>query len=559
MEYLSQEKWRQFGRAMTDGAPDVIVAIARKMPRVLERTGLTGNSPCPIVSERALPWLVGDLAREARLTFCDDVLNYGTTLAHHVQYVRSHGLNDVRVAVFARHAGHRDTHESLGFAEPTTFSITAFDDEYYHEFETALPLELAALGKPYDLDFPIIEVPLLDPPAHTGSEWLAWLKEHFDSVHDLTTPAHRKAGVLAFTIVAPYVATSASTDVLNAKLRLYITSSKVLRVVPIAIAACSASALETYTFPDARLQDVWKRLLPYAAPGAVFALEPLYALWLYLHSLDYARPFITTLQATPGFGPPTLSFTDLCFLYGQPFARELKPRLEAIMMTPREAATGVAPPLPAIVKSALVNDIIQQLCAEGYEGSPGPDVIRATMRALDSITRPANKHDLAYARLRIGLPLGDLWQIVRAVSNDRYRDKFEYVSFLLDYHVDIGAVVPVIEQIGDTYYRSYRGGEATPLEFAAFAHDALRWHDRYFPDTPLTLTAFTKMLSALAIFHEGKLPLRPVFEFHGSVPYLVSDDAMGEQVEEAVSFLVRKNVIRREDPPTDDPQLRLFQ
>lgn len=559
MEYLSPEKWREFGRTLTAGAPDVIVAIARKMPRILEHTGLTGTSPCPIVSERALPWLLGDLPREDKLTFCDDVLNVGTTLAHHVNYVRGNGFKDVRVAVFARHQQNREMHARLGLVEPTTYVSNDFDTDYYHEFETALPLELATLGKPYDVDFPIIEVPLVSARARTGEEWFDLLQQHFNSVHDLTTSAHRRAGVLVYTIISPYALTDMHDSIVNAKLRLYVSRGTLLRIVPMVIGPCAAADLASYRFLDPMLQEVWGQLTPRAALGAPYDYEPLYALWLYLHSLDYARPFIANLELFTGRVKATLSFPDLCFLYGQPIARELQPRLERILETPRGSTPGtIASPGP-VVKAELVQQIIDRLMADGEVQIPGADAFRAIMRLLDErITHSTGDREPAYERLRVGLPLSDIGRIVRTISSDRSSESYEYISFLLDYHIDIGAVVPVIEMIGDTFYRTYRPGEATPLEFAAFVHDALLQHERHFPKTPLTSFTFTKILSALAIYHPGKLPLRPIFERHGSVPYMISDDALAEQMESAVSFLVRKNIIRRHEPPAENPQLTLI-
>jgi hypothetical protein len=138
------------------------------------------------------------------------------------------------------------------------------------------------------------------------------------------------------------------------------------------------------------------------------------------------------------------------------------------------------------------------------------------------------------------------------MSNGR-NTPFEEMSFLLDYYIDVGAVVPVVERVQDVYFRTYRRGEADPIEFAQLVNALLKKHEENYPDRPLMKTAFTKILSAMAIYYGHLLPLRPVFEYRGMVPRVVLDDEIETSTEDALEFLHRKGAITFEDPREQGP------
>jgi len=73
-----------------------LVVIARRMPRILELSGPFSNLPCPVISERALPWVNPEILGRMTLLFVDDIWNVGSTLAHHINYARQErGFSDI--------------------------------------------------------------------------------------------------------------------------------------------------------------------------------------------------------------------------------------------------------------------------------------------------------------------------------------------------------------------------------------------------------------------------------------------------------------------------------
>jgi hypothetical protein len=168
------------------------------------------------------------------------------------------------------------------------------------------------------------------------------------------------------------------------------------------------------------------------------------------------------------------------------------------------------------------------------------------MRGIDELTEGSSPTSTRppYSRLRNGLPLSDIWYTLRELTKDPRIDNYEYMSFLLDFHIDNGAMVPVVECVDGIYYRLYRPGEASPLEFAEIVHWMLVEHDAMFPSQPLNTTYFTKILAAIALYHPRKLPLEPLFEFRGRVAFVITEDKVTEQAQEAVRFLAKKNIIR---------------
>ena len=214
---------------------------------------------------------------------------------------------------------------------------------------------------------------------------------------------------------------------------------------------------------------------------------------------------------------------------------------------------------------SLYESVYNVLKEEGFEGDIPARIFRRAMRVIDEVVRGSNPDDpscITYERLRNGLPLCDIWLLLNKLTVFGSAVSFEYASFLLDYYVDNGTVVPVVEEIDGSYYRTYRSGEADPVEFSEFIHNLLKKHQKMYPKHPLSVTAFTKILSAIAVYHPNKVPLDPVFEFHGRVPYMISSDGVVKQLNDAVQYLVRKHVITITQPslePVSDQLVLLAQ
>ncbi len=545
-----------------------IVAIARKMPRLLEFAGLLGSTTSTIVTDRALPWLT-DLPRGRRLRIVDDVMNVGTTIEHHLSYARRE-FPDLQadVRVFARRKSNVAQHRWIeNKQDPFQFRIdTVFEDETYREFETALPLELLKLGKPYDIDFPILNIPISSDKdlAKTPEEWLDIFAARFPSVHNLTVPSQRSAGITSITVIDPLVLCiedillGAPQELLPPpKVRLYISrDERTLRMAPMWIPGILEKFLATPSpLLKGALGQLFQKLSPKAKKGDPFEWEPQYNLLIYLISFAYGWYFLPHISALLPHGitaEPYLNRSDLALLFGDTVAEELFTTLSKLLCQ-SIPSTIVRSQLPAYpcprhpINVESSNIVLKKLTEQEYSGAGLQIVFRECMRTLDAhfhgdaTPDPGTHPD--YRRLRHGLSLYDIWWLASKVCK-RESPRLEELSFLLDFYIDTGAVVPVIEKVDGLYIRTYRRGEADPIEFAHFVHSLLLKHNSIFPNSPLRVTEFTKILSALAIYHPDKTPLVPVFEFRGSVPFFRSEDAISKQLDEALDFLQRKSFIR---------------
>jgi hypothetical protein len=338
------------------------------------------------------------------------------------------------------------------------------------------------------------------------------------------------------------------------KIRVYISArEKVIRIVPIFAPPVSAAELQKRkTIFGNELDSVFCSLSDRVRAGSPFPLEPVYNLLVYLLSFEYGRMFMPFIRRCTSLGDeviPTVSQTDLEFLFGRQVAQEIGKVLESllrkdvadVMLTDRFPSYR-CPRKP--MKEELVREISKRLQEEGYQVAKASQVFEKAIAIVDKICQgndpDPNKSFPMYERLRIGLSLCDLWWLCRKTC-PRARISFEEMSFLLDYYVDLGVVVPVVEEIDGIYIRTYRQGEAKPIEFAEFLHGLLVERQS---SKPLGATHFAKILTALAIYFPKQVPFVPTFGLHGGVSNTKNVERIFMDVEDALKFLSRKSIVR---------------
>lgn len=569
---------RQFADriSVASASGSAVVALARKMPRLLEYLGVMDGAS-NVVSERALPWLEPSALRNLPTVFCDDVLNVGSTLNHYADYARRRFGIAPQILVYAHKVPEAFP---LSKSPLTKYELEVqekFTADAYWSFETALPQELLRGGKPYDIDFPVVEVGLpRAAAAFQPSDWYRFLSSIFPRVHNLTIATQADSGISSFTLMEPAPVAARWPAVKGytppGKVRVYVSSrERLMRIIPIVIPPVAESDLGDASSLPGDLQPLYSKVTRNVAEAEPFPLEPRYNLLVYLLSFDYLRHVLPRLlSCVPGGiqSAPALPVRDLQLIFGPTVAAELAAALNVLIAKPsgiaadeEEVASDDEQEIIA-AKPELVNQIAAELTRRRFAGESAPRLFREAFRILGDLTGASDSTSLDrfpdYDRLRRGLALADLCAIVRRCSSVKIST--DYLSFLLDYYIDIGAVVPVVEVINEhIYIRTYRRGEADPIELAQFIHNLLREHSELFPDKPLTKTAFTKILSALAIYHGAKIPLEPVFEFRGVVPFIASEAGVTEQLEDAIEFLDRQGYISLEPLPSEpDAQRRLF-
>jgi len=148
---LPVAQWQKLARMVRDSHPDIVILVARKMPRIAQCLQLDFGTSC-IISDIAIPYC-HRILRGARVAIVDDVINVGSTMANARARVLSCGAQEpLLFAVARREGGHpllagrelRCVHDSpLGHTEMALFA-------------KSIPVALAMVDKPYDLEFPII-------------------------------------------------------------------------------------------------------------------------------------------------------------------------------------------------------------------------------------------------------------------------------------------------------------------------------------------------------------------------------------------------------------------
>ncbi len=556
----------------------MIVAVARKMPRLLEYCGVIDGSQV-IISERALPWIFGKHRSAGELHFIDDILNVGTTLSHYTEYAHDVGhCSNIEVSVYGRRKKNVGLHDKspMGkYASKITWDLT-FDNSEYNLFETRLPIELLTLGKPYDLDFPVISLSTdLGHSSSAPEDWITLLSQLFPSVHNLTLSSQREEGIVSISVIEPLdfgvddiLPSEALLQSPPAKIRLYIsTKSNCINVVPMLIPSVTQWFLEQFPWSSIGgfLGGMVGKLDAKPAEGRPFRLEPVYNLLVYLSSFYYASLFIPHLiRLFSSAEIVGVDAHDLRLSFGTDVGNRLGPMLNNYLNS-CDSEVGLRHSFPKYKlpkqpeEADLCSDIVKELKKQGYSNRHPQPVLREIMLILDKIYRandPEPKEDYPdYRRLRHGLVLSDLWWIVSKISPDRGVD-LEEISFLLDYDVDTGVMVPVVSEQEGRYFRCYRRGEASPTEFAQFINKMLHEHTNLFPENRLQTTHFTKILATMAVSHPGKMPLLPVFKLRGNVPYVISTEKTESIFEDAIGFLFRKGYIVFEKPT---PKMPLFE
>jgi hypothetical protein len=189
--------FRKYGRALTTYANDLtekpydlIVAISRKAPRLLQlinqRTDLPSIEMDNCVCEKALPFIAGDIAgKDVLLT--DDSIIFGSTFARVARELRSSKAKlNTQVLAISNAAN-----ESVAFGVNSALRLEAT------EISEFIDLEIQAFGSlaiPYDVDHPIVSVPLFRKPEEFERE----LRKRYPKLQDTTCRWQSYYSVRAF-------------------------------------------------------------------------------------------------------------------------------------------------------------------------------------------------------------------------------------------------------------------------------------------------------------------------------------------------------------------------
>ena len=191
---LPTQAWVELSNAVQQFDPDVVVLVARKMPRLVDALGLDFGPRAVAISDQAIPFVLREL-KDARVAIVDDVWNVGTTMLH----ARDRTLNarPRTIKLFALAAKDAESAQEAGV---NLVMLTSLSADQRRSFIESVPRALRLTSKPFDVDFPIIRC-LIRAPYRTWEDCWAWLQAHFGELaHSTVDNAQLSAGLARATV-----------------------------------------------------------------------------------------------------------------------------------------------------------------------------------------------------------------------------------------------------------------------------------------------------------------------------------------------------------------------
>ena len=489
--------WFALREAVRAWQPDLIVAVARKMPRIDEAAGLDLAAVATTISDLAIPFCA-PFIRGARVAVIDDSVNVGSTVRHAAEALRELGATEVEAfALYSREK------ERVELDDQGTKLRLVADEPYNHrlwrEIAAQAPMLISRLNKPYDLDFPVIPCELTTPLAD-AADLIAELHQRFDdNVFDVTTAVGRELGMHRFSI------DRVNVDGPFSKVRLYFDShTGHLNVVPMEIAA-PLPVTPPEGFPswaslafDALIAAAGRTCTDELRARALLFVGSLNAgvEWL-LEVSDIIRPSSSTLvdlqEAELIFGPAVRNMSlpsSLVALRGEAIRAERRAlddttieRTSGPVQDHTESPKGNDTSVSVSAPTSPAFEHVWPLLREQVEAADSTDPIVRAVVIFEGLSRVVGSESTKlyqldwpysldqivadpYLRLRIGFTAADLTAMFRhGARTERTAEGWRRTtSKVLDRLIDAGMVVPTIAEYNGKYYRVYRKGEAQSRE-----------------------------------------------------------------------------------------------
>jgi len=486
---------REFVGTILSYNPDVVLAVTRKGPRLLElceRFEVTAGIGVPLISEKSIPFLGRAWFEGKRVVACDDIAIYGSTLKDVLEQLQNAGAEAIPVTLaIDRQWLNTDLVDPVHQLDLASDQVQSFNRSLVRAFQS--------LGRPYDVDHPILSLAGTLPARQ---EYITRATKTGRKVFDLTSPVHDEFGLVNLTIDDPYPSftgglfnpdcVSTADGIRKIRLIADIESGRV-RMVPMTTFSLNVEALRagerlfSAEAPDLNrvFDDLMKTLVTTDWPLGSMN-KAIYRLAMYLSAYAYGRAFARQWGIPLGWRAPTkddklLELHDLDILFGREIGATFEDRLTQIdwenLSDLTEAERGQRlvdrqeeqRTKPATVTFSMENTKVD---VELFEKLKGP--ITRALKArqdlvtnLNSIFRQLYLHiDLEQRRQRvyeperlsIGFTQGYVKNILRS-----HRIKFQdwQLSACLDYSVDCGSIVPImLSTASGVCTRVYRFGES---------------------------------------------------------------------------------------------------
>ena len=465
--------WDELCTKVRSFNPDYVVLVARKMPRLFDAIPMDLGSAAVCVSDQAVPFVHAQLAN-ARVAIVDDLWNVGSTMLHAKARVELAKPRAVGMFALGAKNAISAVEKGVSLAEQSSMS-----EACYEHFVSTVPNLLRLVPKPYDADFPIARC-ALQAPFRTWEQCWAWLQLTFGVAAHTTIDDGQRQKSLA----------RATVNLRNdhgwaLKARLYFDfASGTCNVVPMALA------------PSLPLEDVYPEeslakatfIAASSALGDLAAMpdedrrEALGRLNAFCDSLvflHYAVGALAGLVRSDSNEP--FSIEDFAMQFGPAAAAHMRKVDvgEAASLSPKsQEAFLLARKKP--VPQALVENpkVVSAAAQKAQDGWPVELVFDALFQCLAkatgaddpsqySLEQPYTSAEIQgwpYLRLRIGFTYSELIEFLRLNLRPQPGSLAPeaIASTLIDWFVDLGAIVPTITFRGDPCLRVYRKGESNP-------------------------------------------------------------------------------------------------
>jgi hypothetical protein len=500
----ARQLWIALAHRVRAFQPDVVVLIARKMPRLLELLDLEFGPTALVLSDMAIPFSHAFI-RGRRVAVVDDLVNVGSTLRHAADCIHACDASEVRFFALGKRA------HSLVDERVECLNDEPLSPAHYAELAAGVPDGLRRLNKPYDLEFPIIPCRLL-PPLRSSAQLMSILRDspRTAAVHDVT-PRPAIAGLTRIT------ADLHSDQPGNFKVRLYInTNTQCCNLVPFAIPTDLDAPLPELSPLSQSILTHLTYALSTAPPAAsLWDAEPRCRARMFVRSLELGTDFLESMGRWLVIDDSPFSMPDALLLFGPSCARLADADAATSSESPacqsrRQDSNDDSPFWTNIIENpqtALLKKIVESAdCSLDVLGlitkafNILADITGASDPAAYVLNWPYTKAEVSnrpYLRLRIGPTLSDLVRLVQqaaATANGSIVSVRNAVSAALDYLIDCGAVVPTFALHDGRLFRVYRRGE-NPFRDAAMDRLVFAWRATR---QPLPLTRVAKICATLA-------------------------------------------------------------
>lgn len=526
-------KWERLAALVREYNPDIVILVARKMPRLWEVLDLQFSRTAVVITDLAIPFC-HRIFNGKRVAVVDDVINYGSTMHNASEQARACGAASCRLFALAANANE----QRMPLKEISLVTEQPMSEYDYEDFVRQVPAALQLISKPYDMDFPILRCGLRAPFSGPHEVW-HWFMGRFGTCAHLHTTAREERQNLS-RISVDFPAAIGT----NMKARFYFDfGAGLCNVVPMAIPSEVSTDVPyaSNTWPGYVSKLLRELLAEVPNEVSLWPDESAARARLFTHSIafsstvleqvspvlarDGALPFCTR-EAGMVFGPVfSIQVEDVGMSRDMPFGRA---DFDTTYGSEHGAIGSLTGNLPLAQRLSLQEAASSSAAKGDLTGAfhslfdELSHAVGATNAADYCLTWPYTKEQVQarpYLRLRVGFSFQDLvdfFQEKAAGAIDSMVTVRALVSTLLDRYIDTGALVPAIAQYDKRYLRVYRKGESPMWDDETNrALYALKCMDK-----PISRTRFAKVQAILSYSDEITTCVVPCAYERGSVGFL---------------------------------------